>query len=180
MRQKEKSCVSQGACKLVSTPRPASEAWAAWQAGRMEHPSSWASALHHGQGAAQGYSFTLFVKQREIIKGAIKKFPLEPVLLCTLAWFINWFRFLVQFTLCLWWNNDLHGQGMWLPWAGVHPVRDGSSSQESPSPRIQGTQESRREEASVCDCTWCPPLPSIFSLFMFSPLYSLFASPPFP
>lgn len=58
----------------------------------------------YAQGTAQGYSFTLFVTQKEIITGAIKNSLWSLYLICRLAWFIHWYRFLVHFTLCHCWT----------------------------------------------------------------------------
>lgn len=60
-------------------------------ASRQEHLSTWANAVRHSQRTAQDYSFTLFVKQKEIIKAAIKKIPSRA---CT--WSAHWLGLLID------------------------------------------------------------------------------------
>ena len=114
------------------------------------------------QGTAQGYSCTLFVKQKEIIKGAIK----IPCRAC--IWSAHWLSLLIDTDF--WFSSPCASRGARRSvWSGsvtavvwglraAHRLRHGSSFWESQSlrpktrgPDIQVMQARAREEAIVPD-----------------------------
>lgn len=126
-------------------------------AARQGHFSTWVNAVCHSQGTAQAYSIALFVRQKEIIKGAIKIFPPEPVLDPHTGWVCSLIQISGSVHPVLIIEQWSVWSGSWLQWSGgtgLNTIWDMAPLPETsqlPQPSLETRYSGQCQEASVVD-----------------------------